>query len=188
MRSIPLTAYRRSHRRPTSGFTLIEVTVVITVIAIMAVLVLPNMVAIEQSRQRRATEAILQRLPAQAREESRQLKAPVTVRMDGNDLVLERWFVGEDAGRDPEEIKRITLYGGIKITNVRQGSESVTPDEWEWTAYPDGSAPSANLEVTDGDNTRTLYYPSDGDARWLQNGEDDPTESGWSAGEVQVRG
>lgn len=188
MRSIPSIIYRRPLLRRASGFTLIEVSVVILVIAIMAGLVLPNMVAIEQSRQRRAAASALQRLPAEAREESRRLKAPVTVRMDGDDLVMERWFVGEDAGRDPEEIKRITLYGGVKIATVRQGSESYSPDEWEWTAYPDGSAPSANLEVTDGDNTKNLYYPSAGDARWLQDGEEDPTAGGWEAGEVQVRG
>jgi prepilin-type N-terminal cleavage/methylation domain-containing protein len=188
LRSVPSTTYRRARKRQASGFTLIEMTVVIMVIAAMAVLVLPNMVAVEESRQRRATEATLQRLPAEAREESRRLKAPVTLRVDGDELVMERWFVGEDSGRDPEEIKRISLYGGIKIANVRQGSESVSPEEWEWTAYPDGSAPSANLEVTEGDNTKMLYYPSEGDARWLMDGEEDPTEDKWDAGEVQVRG
>lgn len=174
--------------RRASGFTLIEVSVVIVVIAAMAVLVLPNMVAIEQSRQRRAAESALQRLPAEAREESRRLKAPVTVRVEGDELVMERWFVGEDAGREPEEIKRISLYGSVKIENVRQGSESYSPDEWEWTAYPDGSSPSANLEVTEGESTKMLYFPPDGDGRWLLDGEEDPTEGGWDAGEVQVRG
>jgi prepilin-type N-terminal cleavage/methylation domain-containing protein len=186
--SVPTSTYRRTRKRQASAFTLIEVTVVILVIAIMAALVLPNMVAIEESRQRRAAEATLQRLPAEAREESRRLKAPVTLRVDGDDLVMERWFVGEDAGRDPEEVKRISLYGGVKIANVRQGSESISPEEWEWTAYPDGSAPSANLEVTEGDNTKMLYFPSEGDARWLADGEEDPSEGGWSAGEVVVRG
>jgi prepilin-type N-terminal cleavage/methylation domain-containing protein len=174
------------------GFTLIEMTVVITILAVMAASIMPNLVAIKQSRELRELEWALQRLPAQARDEARQRNARVILRIDGDDIVLSHVRTadgGLDDTAELEEIKRVPLGKNLRIDAVRKGSETISSSEWEWTAYPDGSSDDANLAVIEGDNAKSLVLPANGEARWNTDdengaGEDEP----WQAGEVELRG
>ena len=54
----------------TSGFTLIEMVVVITIIALMATLILPNMASIRYSQQLRSLAAAIKRFPIEARNQA----------------------------------------------------------------------------------------------------------------------
>jgi prepilin-type N-terminal cleavage/methylation domain-containing protein len=169
------------------GFTLIEMTVVITVLAVMAALVLPNMVAIQRSRELRLLKASIQRLPQEAKQEARKSNAPVVLRVDGDDLVMERIPVGDEAGNDPVEIRRVALNDAIRVERARQGEETIDLASWEWRVYPDGSCPSANLEFTEGDISEALIIEAAGDAHWATGDEAD-MEQQWAAGDIETRG
>ncbi len=181
---------RQTKRR--RGFTLIEMTVVITILAVMAASIMPNLVAIQQSRELRELEWTLQRLPAQARDEARLRNARVILRIDGDDIVLSQVRTavdGTDDTAEMEEIKRVPLGKNLRIDAVRKGAETISSSEWEWNAYPDGSSDDANLDVLEGDTAKSLVLPASGEARW-QTGEEN-AEGGddtWQAGEVEVRG
>jgi prepilin-type N-terminal cleavage/methylation domain-containing protein len=181
---------RQTKRR--RAFTLIEMTVVITILAVMSAAVMPNLVAIKRSRELRELEWALQRLPGQARDEARQRNARVFLSIDGDDLVLSQITAANgdaDDSSEPEEIKRVPLGDNLRIDAVRKGTEIISSSEWKWTAYPDGSSDNANLAVVEGDNTKSLVLPATGEARW---NTDDENETGsdepWQAGEVEQRG
>src|SRR5687768_1564522 len=108
-------------------------TVVITILAVMAASIMPNLVAIKQSRELRALEWTLQRVAAQARDEARQRNARVILSMDGDDLVMSlvRTAEGETADTaELEEIKRVPLGKNLRIDAVRKGTETISSSEW----------------------------------------------------------
>ncbi|MES2463909.1 MAG: type II secretion system protein [Armatimonadota bacterium] len=181
----------RSKKRR-SAFTLIEMTVVITILAVMAASIMPNLVALKQSRELRELEWALQRLPAQARDEARQRNARVILRMDGDDLVLSEVRTAEggtEGDAELEEIKRVPLGKNLRIDAVRKGMETISSSDWEWTAYPDGSSDNANLSVVEGDTNKSLVLPASGEAHWNTDDETEPAEDEpWQAGEVEQRG
>jgi prepilin-type N-terminal cleavage/methylation domain-containing protein len=183
--------YPRSRRTPRSnrfrGFTLIEMTVTITVLLVMAALVLPNAVAIQRSRQIRLMEASLQRLPSEAKMEARKANAPVTLRVDGDAIVMEQIPVGEDAGGDPIEIRRVTLTNGIRMEKATQGQETVDTASWEWRVYPDGSSAAVNLEFLEDGAVKSLVIGSEGDAHWVNGEESEVPDERWAAGDIEVR-
>lgn len=165
------------------AFTLIEMTVVISVLTLMALLITPNLVAMARARDQRVLEDALARLPAEARQEARRAKAPVQLRVEGDAVVAERTPVGED----PQEFKRLTLGGELSVQGVRQGGEDQALDSWTWTVYPDGSARAATLTVQAGAVEKSLALTVEGDAHWGGDPNDDPEES-WDAGEAVLRG
>jgi len=77
-------------RRAAGGYTLIEACAVIVVVAVLAASVIPNLVALKRTRDIRKVEASVQRLPLQARVEARLGRVPVVMRVEGDELVLER--------------------------------------------------------------------------------------------------
>jgi prepilin-type N-terminal cleavage/methylation domain-containing protein len=175
------------------AFTLIEMTVVITILAVMAAAIMPNLVAIKRSRELREQEWALQRLPGQARDEARRRNAKITLHMDGDDLVLSQVPKTGDGTYDTadlEEIKRVPLGEHLRIDAIRKGTETIDSGSWQWVAYPDGSSDGAHLSVVEGDKTKSLVVPVEGDAHWDTDDEDsdaDQDDERWEAGEVETR-
>jgi len=184
-------------RRAAGGYTLIEACAVIVVVAVLAASVIPNLVALKRTRDIRKVEASVQRLPLQARVEARLGRVPVVMRVEGDELVLERRPPAPRAGADgsaaaaeaeAEVFKRVPLGEDIRIDAIQQGVETVDVASWEWTVYPDGSCNAVNLEFVEGDARKSLVVPSEGDARWVTGEEIEPAEERWAAGEIEQRG
>ncbi|WP_395146332.1 Tfp pilus assembly protein FimT/FimU [Armatimonas sp.] len=170
-----------------SLFTLIEATVVITILALMAALVVPNVVALQRSRAVQGLKASLLRLPAEAQNEARRSKQAVTLRTEGSTtLVLEQ--LGQD-GQEATEFKRLSLGNEIQLDAAQLEGESVDLASWEWTVYPDGSARVGRLEFLEGNRVLSLLLPSEGELpRWSAAGTLEAGEGRWSAGELEQRG
>lgn len=166
------------------GFTLVEMTVVISVLALMAALVMPSMVAVQRSRRLHDLEAALLRAPAEARNEARRSQMPVALRVEGDALVMERMPIESE----PEEVKRVALGDDIRIESARQGSEPVDMTSWQWVAYPDGSAETGGLEFSEGSARKSLVLRSDGNAQWVAGELPDIEDVRWPAGEIEQRG
>lgn len=181
-------------------------TVVITFLALMAAMIIPNLVAIKRSRDLQDVEAALARLPMEAKNEARRARVPVTLRVDGNTVVLERLAVPEEgtaaaigtdaASAEPEEFRRVRLGRDIEVETVLTADESLDVAAWQWTVYPDGSADASGaLLFSVAGTQKALALTGDGGSRWV-TGEvgADIAESvsvaseRWAAGELEQRG
>ncbi|MBC8138949.1 MAG: type II secretion system protein [Fibrella sp.] len=186
MRTFPVSNSARRQR----GYTLIEMIVVITILAMMAALIIPNFLAMKRSREIRDAESALMRLPTEARIEAQRSATPVTIRVEGGELVMERAATVEEP--EPIEVKRLKLPDGMRMEAARLGTETTDLGSWQWIVYPDGSAETAGLEFVEGESARhSLMLPSkpDESSRWLDGElpQEDANER-WTAGELEQRG
>ena len=171
-----------------SLFTLIEATVVITILALMAALVIPNVVALKRSQDVQTLKASVLRLPAEAQNEARRSKQAVTLREEGGDtLIMER---AAQEGESPSEVKRVSLSAALKLDAAQSEGKSVDLASWEWTVYPDGSAVPGRLELAEGNRILSLRLPGEGELpRWISASSSNSSgEERWSAGELEQRG
>lgn len=182
-----MSAYPPAPARRGSLFTLIEATVVITILALLAALVMPNTVALQRSREVQSLKSSILRLPAEAQNEARKSQQAITLRAEGSStLVLER--VGTDS-TDITEFKRLSLGKEIQLDAAQLEGESTDLASWEWTVYPDGSARVGRLEFAEGNQILSLSLPGAGELpRWSSTTAIEPGEERWSAGELQQRG
>jgi type II secretory pathway pseudopilin PulG len=169
------------------SFTLIEATVVITILALLAALVLPNVVAMKRSRDVQSLKASVLRLPAEALNEARKSKLAVTLRAEGSDtLIMER--AGAE-GEDSTEVKRLSLSQDLQLDAATSEGQSVDLGTWEWTVYPDGSAKAGHLELLEGNRILDLRLPGEGELpRWNTATTTQTDDERWSAGELEQRG
>lgn len=170
-------------KRVQHAFTLIEMNIVIVILALTAVLVFPNMIAIRRSRAVKDVEAAIWRLPREARHEALRSQEPVAIRVEGSAIVMERTPIQGDA----IIVKRVNLGEGITVTGARTGKESADLGSWKWMAYPDGSADQGGLEFMEGNAPKSLFMPKQGDEVWGDGTLPDTSQEEWQAGEVQFR-
>jgi prepilin-type N-terminal cleavage/methylation domain-containing protein len=172
------------------AFTLIEMVVVISVLAGLAALIAPSFVAAKRSRERRVLEAAVLRLPAEARAVAQKEAVKTTLRVDGNTLVIEQTAIdAKDA--EPTEVKRVALSNDLTLASAEIDGESVDLSAWVWEIYPDGSAQTAQLTLSEGSATqKILILSKKGEAHWATPDEalanPKATES-WQAGELEKR-
>src|SRR5579884_870757 len=79
----------RSRSAGQLGFTLAEMVVVTMVLLVIAALIAPNVVAFERSREAKALEGSIARLPAEARNAAIKQQVPVAIVVQGDELVME---------------------------------------------------------------------------------------------------
>jgi hypothetical protein len=179
------------------------------ILLLLFTLIVPNLVALERSRALRNKEAELMRLPNQAKDLAQQLNTPMVMHMDGNDLVVE---VDTDVTQSPisttmpnqsrtpngptsnnqdnknmDVQKRVTLGDDIRITSAQLNGENVDAGSWKWEVFPDGSAQSAGLEFTIGNDHKALYMPTNEPMRWINGDLPDPTQENWAVGQIEAR-
>lgn len=175
-----------------AGFTLIEMVVVTAILAMMAALIVPNLVAIHRSQAIRAAQADILRLPTDARNEAMKSGMPVILRVNGNNLELDRW-AESDTDYDPQNpqqtqpYRSVSLGGDIQVDTAQQNGNSADTASWRWIAYPDGSAFSAGLTFRVGGSGRgSLWIPANGgQPEWRGGDLPDTTNDKWTAGELQ---
>jgi type II secretory pathway pseudopilin PulG len=196
-------ASKRCARRNARGaaFTLVEMTVVVTILALMAALVVPNLVAIRDGQRARAWAADVLRLPTEARNEARRAGVPVTLRVDGDALVMQRPPAPEpgepaDTEAEPQEVRRLDFPEGVTLEAGRRGRDAADAATWDWVVYPDGSADSGGLEFGTGggggsaDGHRTLLLPAraSDEPRWQDGPLREDADERWQAGNLVTRG
>ena len=166
------------------GFTLIEMTIVITILALTAALIVPRVSAIKDSRAFHDQEAAIIRLPREARNEARRSGQPVTLRVSSNTLVIER-TPSQDSS---QVVKQLSLGSSFVVNRAQKGSEDTDISSWTWVAYPDGSSDKGGLEFTAGGKAKYLLLPSQGNALWDDGNLPPSAQERWKAGELQQRG
>jgi type II secretory pathway pseudopilin PulG len=158
--------------------------VVILALTLIAALIMPNMVAIHRSREQADVEASILRASSEARNEARRSQRPVSIRLEEGALILERVSEAEE----PQRIKRISLGRELRAVRAALGEETVEPDSWAWTVYPDGSAQVGGIEFSQGSDRKSLVIAEDGTARWVRGALPETLGDRWPAGEIEQRG
>jgi type II secretion system protein H len=169
--------------RRNSGFTLVEMSVVIAVLVLMTGIVVPNLVALKRSRDLATLEASVARLPVDARNEARTARVPVALRVDNGALVLER----RPTNADPQEVTRVALNDDLKVDSARTGDQTIDFGSWTWTVYPDGSAEAAGLTFVEGQDRKAMVLSADGGAQWINGDLPDQGTDTWPAGQLEQR-
>ncbi|GDX40414.1 hypothetical protein LBMAG21_07060 [Armatimonadota bacterium] len=166
------------------GFTLIELSVVIVILALFAMLVVPNFVAMRRSRAYFDLEASIARTPVDTYNEARSSHRPVQLRIEGSALIMERLTTDSD----PQQVKRVDFTSDIQVDRTLLNGDSTDISSWKWTVYPDGSADAGGVEFLVGASRKSLVLHKDGKSQWLSGDLPDATEDKWQAGEIQKRG
>ena len=169
------------------GFTLIEVAVVITLVAILATLVLPSIVAAKRSQDAMSVRQDVFGFFAAARVEAIGLGRIVVVRFDnsGSQLVAESV---DPATEQQEELLLYDVPDFVTPESFVLGDEVVSSVEWEVRFYPDGSCDAAEFELLDGSLVVLVVLdPATGLVTVGEELEEDEADEFWPAGELEIR-
>lgn len=164
--------------------TLAELTVVLFILVIIAAAIVPRVAAYMSSRDTKATEAKLARLPAEARSEAISKQMPVTLRITGKTIVMED---APTDGTAPTQVKTVDLGDDIDVDSVQLNGQQSDTGSWVWTAYPDGTADNAAVQFGEGRSTLSLVMLADGTSQWTRGDAPDQTQDQWQAGALQMR-
>jgi prepilin-type N-terminal cleavage/methylation domain-containing protein len=168
------------------GFTLIEISVVIVLLALLAALIMPNLVAVKASRERNAFRSELRRLAVSAREDAI-LRSSIRVLRyeDGSNAFLTS-TVSED-GTPADSGRSVALPEGVRVDSFRVGAREVAGGEWEMRFQIDGSTEGGGVELSDGAFVYSLRFAEDGTVRLLEEELPNLSDERWSAGSYEQR-
>jgi Tfp pilus assembly protein FimT len=165
------------------GFTLIEMTVILVVLVIIAAAIVPNVVSVLQSEQLKSTEATLARLPDGVRNDAIKGQNPIRVHFDGSTMVEEELMPDGTI----QQYKTIDLGSSVQVDQVQKNYQVADPSTWYWTAFPDGTSDIGGVQFTVDSEQESLIIPSFGKSVWQSGPLPDETEDQWTAGQLQLR-
>ncbi|MBI3721278.1 MAG: prepilin-type N-terminal cleavage/methylation domain-containing protein [Fimbriimonas ginsengisoli] len=166
------------------GFTLLEMSAVVFLIALFASAVLPNLVSDERSRQERAFIVALRRLPAAARMRSITDAVPVRLRTSGTSLTLT-----EDSteSAQPDPFRTVDAPETVTLAKFLLNDSGVEPADWEVRFYPDGSSDAGSVDLAlPGGVEAALNIRSNGLAT-LDEAVAQSSDETWEAGSYEQR-
>jgi hypothetical protein len=166
------------------GTTLAELTVVLFILVLIATAVVPRVIAYQRSQNAKALEAKIARLPLEARNESADKQIPVTLRVNGDTIVMEELPAD---GSAPQEVKTVDLGTDIQVDSVQLNGQPSDVGSWLWTVYPDGSCDKAAVQFAEGTAHRSLVMLADGTTQWTDGEMPDQSQDQWQAGVLQQR-
>ena len=169
------------------GFTLIEVAVVITLIAILATLVVPSVFAAKRSQDAQAVRQDVFGFFAAARVEAIGSGRIVVVRFEnsGSQLVAESF---DPVTEQQVELRVYEVPDFVTPESFLLGDELVSSVEWEVRFYPDGSCDDAEFELLDGSLVVLVTLdPATGRVTVGEDTEEDEVDEFWPAGELEIR-
>ncbi len=183
------------------AFTLVEITIVCAILAMMAALVMPNLVAMKANRERKETYNAILRLAQKGRESAIQEgKTYALVLTDsGNTVALQRDQDQQTTTADPrqipkddttaerEEVARVSLPNGVTLGEMSLDGKQSSASDFTLHFYADGKSEGGGFELVDQGSKRTLMVTNRGLAS-LQDGDLPQTgDTSWEAGQYEQR-
>lgn len=176
----------RRELKSNRGFTMIEMSIVITILALTAALVVPRMAAWREGDSRRALLPNLARLFGHAREDAIVTRSQRQVRFEESDRAFVATTEDPESGDEIVE-HSVQLLSGIEPTRFQLNGNDVSQAEWLVTFYPDGSADLAGVELVEGDQPKSIAIDERGSARMLQSSIPEAGTEKWEAGSLEIR-
>lgn len=173
-------------QRAKRGFTLMEVSVVILILALLSAAVIPRVVAMQQTQMEQEFRLELGALVTQAQYRARTSTDTIQISFDE----AEQSFSIESVDAEGTEsvVRTVAMPETISIASTRVGTTSSTSSEWTVQFFSDGSCQGGAIELNFGGRVETLsLLASSGASRWSA-GEMPAAESlRWQAGEIEQR-
>lgn len=170
------------------GFTLIELSVVVTLMAIFAAVVVPNLVRAQEGQQERAFFDSLRRIAIEGRTRAIDSRQTVTLRYDES---TRRFELAQDAAEEPGTQERARNMpsalcpAGVQVSLFRNGESNSNASDWEVVFYPDGRATPGGIEMEWASSTYALQIDARGTSTLVRGNL--TSESSWEAGELERR-
>jgi Tfp pilus assembly protein FimT len=173
-----------------SGTTLIEITVVLAILLLIAAAVAPRVVAMQRSQNLKQLEGKIARLPADAAAQAVALQTPVRIRASSDSLIMEKVSLDADGAisdaSPSDQIKEIDL-GDVDVDNAQLNGQPAQPGGWEWIVYPDGSSDTGALEFDVDKSHYSLVITDHAACTWIQGDMPDETQDTWPVGVMVQR-
>ena len=172
------------------GFTLIELSVVIVLIALFAATILPKLNILRESQQAAAFRTDLVRFFRDAREKAISNQRTVEVRMNGQSWQMSQ--VATDTGdgdvTEEDSLRSLSMPSGASMSEFRLNKEDVSADDFLIRCFPDGTVSDASMEMTQDEAIYVLRVNGATGRVSLRRGElADENEESWPAGELEKR-
>lgn len=161
------------------AFTLIEMIAVTAILLLLATMIVPSLFAIKRSQDLRIAVDALRRLPDDARAEARRTNEAVSLRIDGDAMVIET----APAEGEASEIRRIPLDVEISVESAQRNGEITDVASWLWTVYPDGTGDTGGITFRIGQSQRSMVLERSGAVRWIEGELPEQSADRWPAGE-----
>ncbi len=181
------------------AFTLVEMTVVCAILAMLAVLVTPNLIGMKTRRDRDETINSVLRLVQRGRESAIQGRRTYQLIVNGGTtLTLQRNKAAQE-GDDPrqaqvgqpaetEDVAQVELSGEVTLGDLRLGDKDTNASDFTMHFYPDGSSEGGGLELAYDGSKKNLAVTNRGLATLADGALSTATETEWEAGQYVQRG
>lgn len=168
------------------GFTLIEISTIVVILAMIAAITYPSLASVVKSQRIRSYLQDVERLTTDARGIAVQTGQTVSLVSDGEGSFQIR--ASSEESDEGQVFEQIAPVQGISATSFRLGSDDIGADEWELRFYEDGTADPGGVLLTEANETWALVIePKTGRGR-IQRGElPDTTLTEWEAGDYVRR-
>ena len=165
------------------GFTLIEMSIVITLVALFASLIVPNLVGSRETQRERAFVSALKRLALDAR--TRAISDNQTLHLT---LSGDRFSVSQDgdAKQRGAEILGLDLLASARVSRCQLNGQDASTADWDLRFYPDGTADQGGIEIEVGQNVYVLNVTAKGQGTVDDQLTDQSTVQ-WQAGTYETR-
>ena len=174
---------KATKNRRAKGFTLIEMGVVVTLLALTAAMVVPILSRWQDSQARASFFVEFRDIFSNARERAILSKTSQTVTYDGESFTTS--FTDQDGNDNASG--RVRLPDGFEASRFSVGGQEAPPTDWQLTFYPDGSAEPAGVEIQDAQNQWFLTVDRRGRTQFGQGYMPDPSSQSWDAGDHEIR-
>lgn len=165
------------------GFTLIEMSIVITLVALFAVFILPNLVTSRQAEDERLFVDGLKRLADNARDTAISKNETLHLSLDGNRLTVTQ---ETDTNQKGDEVAGLDLISGAQANKFQANGQDMESGDWDLRFYPDGTADEGGVEIDIRDATYALNVTSRG-AATVDDQLTDYANVRWDAGTYETR-
>ena len=161
--------------------------VVVAILAMMAGLVVPRVVALVDGQASRDFQSALVRLGSEARLLAIESGDTVSVTYDQNrgEIIFESL---DDETQAAQESDTIVLPDSAQLTSFTIRGRQVPITDWVVEFFPDGSGTDAGVEVQDGSRLYSvLINGRDGTAQVVDGELEEDPETEWEAGDLEQR-
>lgn len=174
-------------KRRTRGFTLIELSVVIAILALLAATVFARIAAIKDSQTYHAFVNQLGEIGTQTREEAIALAKPVDLEFDSTNNRFSIHTVDDNGG--DQVLSSLPVPAGYTPQRFQLSGKDSDAGEWKLYFYPDGSSDGGGVQISQGNNTISLYCDATtGKSKLTHDQLPDPSSLNWIAGDYIHRG
>lgn len=168
------------------GYTLIEMTIVISILALFAAMVIPNLANWRAGDEYRAFPGRLLRLVATARQDAIESRQPRSLSYDASTGAFKISWTDPTTSQE-QDGATLTPPSGIQLGRLVYLDNDTSPQNWKVTFYPDGTAENAGFELQDQDKYITIAITSAGQITLTNAALPEPDTLRWSAGANEVR-